>query len=59
MVPMCRSLIEPALLTSAEKEWLNGYHAEVFEKTKGFFGGRSDEGARLAMQYVKRETQRI
>jgi len=37
MVPMCRKLIEPSLLTPAEKTWLNEYHTEVMEKTKGFF----------------------
>ncbi|KAI9660810.1 MAG: hypothetical protein M1829_006462 [Trizodia sp. TS-e1964] len=37
MVPMCQKLIDTALLTSIEKDWLNTYHAEIFEKTKGYF----------------------
>jgi len=37
MVPMCRKLVEPGLLTPAERDWLNDYHAEVLEKTRSFF----------------------
>ena len=52
MVPMCRKLIDPVLLTGEEKQWLNDYHAEVYEKTKGFF--EKDE---LTLAWLKRETQ--
>jgi Xaa-Pro aminopeptidase len=51
MVPMCRKLIDVALLTPAEKTWLNEYHAEVLDKTKGFF-----EKDTLTMEWLKRET---
>ncbi|KAG0129765.1 putative Xaa-Pro aminopeptidase P [Tuber indicum] len=54
MVPMCRKLIDAGLLTPAETEWLNSYHAEVFEKTHGFF-----EKDSLALKWLKRETTPI
>lgn len=37
MVPMCRKLIDPLLLDPEERQWLNDYHKEVWEKTSGFF----------------------
>ena len=52
MVPMCRKLIDEKLLDERETEWLNAYHAEVREKTKGFFKG--DERSR---KWLERETQ--
>lgn len=52
MVPMCRTLIDAALLTTEEKEWLNNYHAEVFSKTKGFF-----ENDTITMKWLKLHTQ--
>jgi Xaa-Pro aminopeptidase len=52
LVPMCRKLVDPSLLTADEKQWLNDYHKEVFEKTKSFF--EKDE---LTMTWLKRETQ--
>jgi Xaa-Pro aminopeptidase len=51
MVPMCRSLVDVSLLSESDKTWLNEYHAEVFEKTKGFF-----EGDELTLSWLKRET---
>ncbi|KAF1985912.1 putative Xaa-Pro aminopeptidase P [Aulographum hederae CBS 113979] len=51
MVPMCRKLIKTELLSDGEKKWLNEYHAEVREKTKGFFG----DDART-MKWLERET---
>ena len=51
MVPYCRKLIDVGLLTEKEKEWVDEYHAEIFEKTKGFF---EDEGRTL--KWLKRET---
>ena len=50
MVPMCRKLIDSSLLTSAEKSWLNEYHAEVMDKTKSFF--KDDE---RTLKYLERE----
>ncbi|KAI1162347.1 aminopeptidase-like protein [Nemania serpens] len=52
MVPYCRKLIDPDLLTAAEKQWLNDYNADIFEKTKGFF--EKDE---LTLAWLKKETQ--
>ena len=54
MVPMCRSLIDEQLLTPAEKNWLNAYHAEVLEKTQGFF--RDDA---RTITWLRRETTPI
>ncbi|KAH0538599.1 hypothetical protein FGG08_004800 [Glutinoglossum americanum] len=54
MVPMCRKLIDEELLSLIEKEWLNKYHAEIFEKTKGFF---EDDPRTLA--WLERETKPI
>ncbi|KAI1322817.1 aminopeptidase-like protein [Xylariaceae sp. FL0255] len=51
MVPYCRKLIDPELLTAEEKKWLNDYNAKVFEKTKGYF-----ENDELALNWLKRET---
>jgi Xaa-Pro aminopeptidase len=52
MVPMCRKLIDVTLLTEAEKQWLNEYHKEIFEKIKGYF-----ENDPLTMKWLERETQ--
>ncbi|KAK5631877.1 hypothetical protein RRF57_007591 [Xylaria bambusicola] len=52
MVPYCRKLIDPSLLTAEEKQWLNDYNASIFEKTKGFF--EKDE---LTLAWLKKETQ--
>jgi Xaa-Pro aminopeptidase len=54
MVPMCRNLIDEKLLTFVEKEWLDSYHREVFEKTQGFF-----ENDERSMKWLRRETQPI
>jgi Xaa-Pro aminopeptidase len=51
MTPFCRKLIDINLLTEDEKNWLNDYHAEVFEKTKGYF--EKDE---LTLKWLRRET---
>jgi len=51
MVPMCKKLIDFKLVTPGEMEWLNAYHAEVYEKTKHFF-----ETDSLAMRWLQRET---
>ncbi|KAF2231895.1 putative Xaa-pro aminopeptidase P [Viridothelium virens] len=52
MVPMCRKLIDESLLEERERDWLNAYHEEVREKTKGFFKG--DE---RSVKWLERETQ--
>ncbi|KAI0480789.1 putative Xaa-pro aminopeptidase P [Xylariaceae sp. FL0804] len=52
MVPYCRKLIDPKLLTDAEKKWLNAYNAEIFDKTKGYF-----ESDKLTMAWLERETK--
>lgn len=54
MVPMCKKLTDIGRLTPDEKVWLNAYHAEVYEKTKGFF-----EKGSLAMKWLERETTPI
>lgn len=53
MVPMCRKLIDVKLLTPEERDWLNEYHAEVYEKTKSYFDGGITES------WLKRETASI
>jgi Xaa-Pro aminopeptidase len=32
--PIQTKLVDPNLLTQAEREWLNSYHAEVLEKVR-------------------------
>lgn len=54
MVPYCRKLIDKSLLTNTEKEWLNAYHKEIREKTKGFL-----EGDEVALKWLERETTAI
>ena len=49
---MCRSLVDVDLLTTDEREWLNEYHAEVREKTKGFFANDP-----VTMKWLERETE--
>ncbi|KAF2965765.1 hypothetical protein GQX73_g7791 [Xylaria multiplex] len=52
MVPYCRKLIDPNLLTAAEKQWLNDYNAEIFQKTKSFF-----EDDKLTLAWLEKEVQ--
>ncbi|KAL8974303.1 MAG: hypothetical protein Q9197_001448 [Variospora fuerteventurae] len=54
MVPMCRKLIDGKLLTQEERTWLNGYHQEVYEKTRDFF-----ERDERTMKWLERETRPI
>ena len=54
MVPMCRKLIVPEMLSEKHRKWLNDYHEEVYDKTKGFF--EKDE---LSMAWLHRETRPI
>lgn len=50
MTPMCRKLIDPSILTPPELAWLNAYHAEVLDKTKGFF-----DNDPLTLAWLERE----
>ena len=70
MVPMCRRLLDPALLTPPERVWLDAYHAEVREKTRGFFEregkgkdveeSAEDRGKReRALEWLLRETEKF
>ncbi|KAI4264083.1 MAG: hypothetical protein L6R42_000793 [Xanthoria sp. 1 TBL-2021] len=54
MVPMCRKLIDGTMLTPEERTWLNEYHQEVYDKTKGFF--KEDE---RTLKWLERETRSI
>lgn len=54
MVPLCRKLIDPSLLTLREKKWINNYHLEVHTKTNSFF--QDDE---KTMKWLERETAPI
>lgn len=55
MVPMCRKLIDVKLMTDGELAYLNEYHKEVWQKTKGFFDkGRKED--KLALDWLERET---
>ncbi|KAF2094013.1 putative Xaa-pro aminopeptidase P [Rhizodiscina lignyota] len=57
MVPMCRKLIDAKMLTDVEIKYLNDYHQEVLEKTKGYFEGKDGESDKVALDWLKRETQ--
>ena len=66
MTPMCRNLIDAARLTRQELEYLNKYHAEVREKTKGFFekprkGESTGERQQreIALKWLMQETEPI
>lgn len=54
MVPYCRKLIDEALLTKRERDWLNEYHAEIHAKTEGFLKGDG-----VALAWLERETRPI
>ena len=54
MVPLCRRLIDVGLLSGKERGWVDGYHEEVREKTKGFF-----EGDGRTMKWLERETAKL
>ncbi|KAL8683740.1 MAG: hypothetical protein Q9186_000374 [Xanthomendoza sp. 1 TL-2023] len=54
MVPMCRKLIDGKMLTLEERTWLNDYHQEVYDKTKGFF-----QGDERTLKWLERETRSI
>lgn len=50
MVPMCRKLVDRNLLTEDEVAWINAYHEEVVEKTRGLLKG--DE---RSLKWLERE----
>jgi Xaa-Pro aminopeptidase len=52
MTPIGQNLIEKSLLSESEVKWVNDYHAEVWEKTNGFF--TQDE---VTSAWLRRETQ--
>lgn len=54
MTPIGRNLIEPSLLSDSEIQWLNSYHAEVWEKTHHYF-----ENDEISRNWLKRETEPI
>ena len=54
MVPMCKKLIDASLLDPEERDWLNDYHAEIWDKTSPYF--KSDD---LTTKWLKRETAPI
>ncbi|KAH6671634.1 metallopeptidase family M24 [Plectosphaerella plurivora] len=52
MVPYCRKLIQPSLLTDSEKSWINNHHADILQKTRDMI--QSDP---IALSWLVRETQ--
>ena len=54
MVPYCRKLIDVELLTEKERAWVDAYHEEILEKTKGFF-----EGDERTLRWLERETAKL
>lgn len=54
MTPIDSNLIDPSLLSDTEIQWVNNYHAEVWEKTNHFFV--NDEWTR---NWLQRKTQAI
>ena len=54
MVPMCRELIDASLFDPEERDWLNDYHREVWQKTHSYF--KDDE---RTTAWLKRETATI
>jgi len=54
MAPMARSLIDVGMLSTVEKDWLNSYHNEVWEKLSPFY-----ENDELSKNWLRRETQVI
>lgn len=51
LTPHCRNLVNMELLTADEKNFINAYHQEVFDKTSKFF-----ENDSLTLDWLKRET---
>ncbi|KAI8880602.1 Creatinase/aminopeptidase [Backusella circina FSU 941] len=51
MAPLCRNLIDKSLLTIAEINWINAYHAEVLEKLTPFIKENNE-----SLAWLKKET---
>ena len=56
MVPLCRKLLDTGLLTGREHAWIDAYHAEVREKTRGYFEGDGGRDER-SLAWLERETE--
>ncbi|KAI5259573.1 hypothetical protein E4T42_00099 [Aureobasidium subglaciale] len=52
MTPMCKKLTDESLLSSAEKDWLNDYHAKVRNRTRFAVGAGTLGLVYLAGQYA-------
>ena len=39
MIPIQKKLVEPALLSAEEADWLDAYHREVFERVSPLLEG--------------------
>ncbi|KAI7907495.1 uncharacterized protein BX663DRAFT_424720 [Cokeromyces recurvatus] len=52
MVPIGLNLIDESLLSSAEKQWINDYHAECYEKLSPLIASDPD-----AIAWLKKETR--
>ncbi|KAH8926574.1 putative aminopeptidase P, cytoplasmic [Atractiella rhizophila] len=56
MAPIQTKLIDTSILTLSEKEWVNNYHKEVFEKVSPLLEDMKDE---RALNWLKRECREI
>jgi len=56
LVPIQHKMIIPTLLTQAEIDWLNAYHAECLDKIGGYL---ADQGKTEALQWLQRETKPV
>lgn len=56
LVPMCRALIDKALLNTEQVKWLDDYHAKVWETLEEFLRGPANQSTR---KWVYRETRPI
>lgn len=52
MVPYCRKLIDTSLLTDVEKNWLNHYNKDIWNKTHGYF-----QDDKLTLAWLEKEIQ--
>lgn len=55
-VPIQTKLVETELLSPAEKDWLNGYHAEVLEKVAPLL---QEAGDKRALAWLERECRAV
>jgi Xaa-Pro aminopeptidase len=52
LAPIDRRLIEPALLTAAETQWLNNYHVRVRDALSPLAGAPTQAWLRAATQPI-------